>query len=69
MAVTHPVLDCVLPGQDLTPAGTPMIWTGPIRGHRAMAPGRIRVPWRGPVALAAIKPRGRATTWGKADGA
>jgi hypothetical protein len=44
MAVTHPVLDCVLPGQDLAPADTPMNSTGPIRGHRAVAPGRIRAP-------------------------
>ena len=60
MVVARPVLVRVLPGQDLAPAGTPMSWTGPIRGHRAMAPGRIRAPWRSPVAPAAIKPRGRA---------
>ena len=67
MVVARPVLVCVLPGQDLAPAGTPMIWTGPIRGNRAMAPGRIRAPWRSPVAPASIKPRGRAKSWGKAD--
>lgn len=67
MIVARPALVRVLPGQDQAPAGTPLSCTGPILGNRAMAPGRIRAPWRGPVAPAAIKPRGRATSWGKAD--
>jgi hypothetical protein len=45
MVVARPVLVRVLPGQDLAPAGTPMSSTAPIRGHRAVAPGRIeRLP-------------------------
>ena len=65
MVVARPVLVRVLPGQDLAPAATPMIRTGPIRGNRAMPPGRIRAPWRRPVAPASIKPRWPGRVRGK----
>jgi hypothetical protein len=65
MVIARPVLVRVLPGKDLAPAGAPMIWTGPIRGNRAMAPGRIRAPWRSPVAPTSIKPRGPGPIMGQ----
>lgn len=66
MVVARPVLARVLPGQELALPGTPMIWTGPIRGHRdGSRPHKSPLAARG--GPASIKPQGRAKSWGKAD--
>jgi len=68
MAGTCPVWMRVLPGQDLAPAGTPASWT---------SRGRKTAPWlpadkslmAEPGGPAAIKPRERASSWGRVGSA
>ena len=40
MVVARPVLVRVLPGQDLAPAGTPMIWTDPGQPRHGSRPDK-----------------------------